>query len=697
MNGKSTFLTLAAVAVLLTAGGTAHAQVLNLTSGNIVIDTDALSMTGDATATGTLFDGIANFDFDFINLGSGVTVTLQGDRPLHLVSYSNFTLDTVLDASGGDGVSNTGTPGAAGFGGLGILGGGDGGRAGQSTGVDGTNGFGLGAGGGQLGCCGGGTGAGYGGMGGNTHDPNPSIPQGPTYGDVQITNLLAGSGGGGGAGDNACCFADGSGGGAGGGALGLVAFGTLHLGSSAQVLVNGGNTVNSRSGGGGSGGSIRLVGDDVVFDSGSTLGAHGGSSATQGIRSGGGGGGGRLAVFSGASLTNNATVDVAEGVGFAGSTQTKIPAEVGTTFFGTADGAVTSLDLGTGHFQLYIDTDEAALAYTGDRVGYADGTLSGGVATFQLDQIDLGQDVTVVLSGDNPLVLRSTGNITVATTIDASGGAGQANTSTSGAAGFGGSGILGGGGGGRAGQGNGIDGTSGLGTGGGGGQRTCCGGGSGGGYGGLGGLPNTDTGQATPAGIVYGDQRLDNLIAGSGGGGGAGDNNCCFSGGGGGGAGGGAIALESLTGSITITSDGEILANGGNGGGSSRTGGGGSGGAVRLFADQQVIIESGGLVSAEGGIGHLTSSRGGGGGGGGRIAILTDELLLNGIAQSRGLLPDSSFLSGIGGLGSSDPAGGNPGDGGTIFYTVPETNTFVLSTVGLLGLLGWGRRRRFWM
>jgi len=694
---------LLAAAIVLLCVTSLQAAPLILPSGSLTFDTDTLQMTGSAAATGAVFGGAAVFDFDAVDLGSGVNVTLQGSRPLQLLSYSNLSLNTTLQANGGTGQSNTSVSGQAGFGGTGILGAGDGGRAGQGNGVDGTNGQGPGAGGGQLSCCGGGTGAGYGGVGGNTHDPNPSIPQGPTYGDVQVTNLLGGSGGGGGAGDtdngSGCCFQQGSGGGAGGGAIGLSALGNLTLGVSGEILVDGGGSVNGRSGGGGSGGSIRLSGDNVTLQSGSVLSAQGGSSATTGSRSGGGGGGGRIAVFSGSSLTNNGAIDVSPGVGFSGSTTPLAPAQPGTTFNGASDGLVSSLNLGTGTFQLTINTDLGAMAYSGDRVGFAPGEVNDGIATFNLDSIDLGSGVSVVLEGDNPLSLRTSGPVTIDTTIDASGGDGSPRSGASGGVGGtapGGEGLLGGGDGGRGGLGTGsTPGLPGEGPGGGGGQTSCCGGGSGGGFGGEGGLPNTDTAAAQPAGAIYGEPALEVLQAGSGGGGGAGTNSCCPQGGGGG-AGGGALEIIATSGWITIGPNGQILLEGGDGdgvGSNARTGGGGSGGGLKLFSLGGISVD--GLLSADGGLSHLTSARGGGGGGGGRIALFAPQVLLGGIGQSEGLLSSGAFASALGGPGSSNSAGGNPGGNGTIFFNiVPEPSTLLVwSLLASLGVgLGWRRR-----
>lgn len=691
MSCRTTALLCATLALVAVASGPnsrASAAPLTLASGSITFDTDTLSLSGDVSATGVLIGNTATFTFDAIDLGAGVNVTLQGSRPLELVSFSYFNLATTLNATGGNG---TGFLPAGQGGGVGILGGYDGGHVKQD---------GLGPGHGYKpfaagSCCGGGSGAGFGGIGGLGNEPASDVPPGATYGLASLPVLQGGSGGGGG-GD--CCAPNptGSGGGAGGGAIGLVAFGDLTLAPTAQVLVNGGNGTATRSGGGGSGGAVRLIGDNLTIQAGALISATGGSTPFQGPlpnpnnRGGGGGGGGRVAAFSQSSFINNGTIALNGGTG----TQN---GGAGTFYQGVNDGFTTTLDLGTGNFLLRIDTDTGLATYTGDRVGISQGTVSGGIARFHFDHVDLGPGVTVELVGSNPLSIRADGDINIATVLDASGGNGLARTGAVGGLGGtapGGLGRLGGGDGGRGGLGNTANpGLQGEGLGGGGGQTSCCGGGAGGGFGGLGGLPNTDTAFAQPAGQVYGDALISILQGGSGGGGGAGTNTCCPDGGGGG-AGGGAIELISDGGWIRLASTGEILVDGGDGGGS-RAGGGGSGGAIRLMAEHGGIsIDAGGLLSAEGGVSHLTSSRGGGGGGGGRILLWANALVLDGVAQDLGFQQSNQFLSVLGGPGSLDPAGGTAGLAGTILFTVPEPSTAGLLTVGAVAFAGCALVRR---
>jgi len=360
--------------------------------------------------------------------------------------------------------------------------------------------------------------------------------------------------------------------------------------------------------------------------------------------------------------------------------------------------AAVPLNLSSG--AITIDTD--ALTISGSAT--ATGVDVGGVATFTFDSISLtgGPSLAVTLQGSRPLSLQSASGITIGTTLDFSGGNGVPHDLGS----AGGTGILGGSDGGSGGFAGGPAAGMGGGPGGGGGQTSCCGGGSGGGHGGMGGVPNTNTANAAPAGAVYGSADLATLLGGSGGGGGAGSNGCCDSDGGGGGAGGGALDLTANFGTIKITSTAQLLAIGGDGAGgnlagtgSNRNGGGGSGGGIRLNGAFGVDIETGALVSAEGGVSHPTSSRGGGGGGGGRIAVNAPLLNLEGVVQSPGLLVSSPALSVLGGIGSTNPQGGTPGLPGTISFTqtvapVPEPSTgFLLVAVGIVAARGWRRRR----
>ena len=217
--------------------------------------------------------------------------------------------------------------------------------------------------------------------------------------------------------------------------------------------------------------------------------------------------------------------------------------------------------------------------------------------TFTFDSINLASGLTVVLQGDNPLILktRNHGNISVGTTLSADGGDSDSSyTAYFGEVPFG-IGKLGGANGGLKNT------TGGFGAGGGklSVNGTVVGGG---GYGSTGQYHSTDT----TYGATYGAASLSHLHGGSGGGAASGT---------GGGAGGGAISLEADgNGTLSIASGAVISANGGSVGNTSTSGGGGgSGGSVRLAGK---TITNNGTIRAKG-----ATPPAGGTGGGGRIAF----------------------------------------------------------------------------
>jgi hypothetical protein len=224
--------------------------------------------------------------------------------------------------------------------------------------------------------------------------------------------------------------------------------------------------------------------------------------------------------------------------------------------------------------------------------------------------VNIRSGVTVtfnnISSHDSPVYMLATGDVTIAGTIDVSGG--NATTTTPGIGGVGG--YDGGYGGGHN-----IDGGKGCGPGGGGpgisgGDPTDNAGGGGFGTAGYSGGSSGGAG-----GVTYGNSRLLPTIGGSGGGGGGGKSTIMGSFGGGGG---GAIIIASST-SISIT--GLVDASGGDAytkSGSYGGGGGGSGGAVKLIAG---TITGNGWISAIGGYGISS----GGNGGAGRIRIEADN------------------------------------------------------------------------
>lgn len=245
-------------------------------------------------------------------------------------------------------------------------------------------------------------------------------------------------------------------------------------------------------------------------------------------------------------------------------------------------------------------------------------TLASGTYNFTSFTIDPG--VTVTVTGNQPLVIYATGNVTINGTLSANGGnGGDGITYTSGGiAGLGVAGGADGAAGNYSGSTGPLPGAAGLGPG---------AGGAGGNWSGGGGAGYSVTGQdASPTdglgGPSYNDTLITMVTGGSGGGGGSGGYGC---GSGGGGGGGGYISITTCT-TMTIASGALISANGGNGGsdgtGNCGGGGAGSGGSIVLQANS---IVNDGMVTALGGNGGASMVAGppyygtGGSGATGRI------------------------------------------------------------------------------
>ena len=268
----------------------------------------------------------------------------------------------------------------------------------------------------------------------------------------------------------------------------------------------------------------------------------------------------------------------------------------------------------------------------------------------------------------------------------AGGGGGQVTGASPGQSGFGPNpgirGTNGGGAGGLNGGGGGGGGFAGGGGGAGSGATHL--GGSGGGTGGPGGGAAGAAGQAGTGGSGTGATPGEAVAPGSGGGGGGGGgygNPATFhpgSGGGGGGSGsnagvgggGGGGAVRIIAGgTVTLSNDGKILANGGSTpglfAGSGGIGGGGSGGAVWLTSPT-VSVAGGSTLSAVGGLGGFGFSGGGGGNGsGGSISITTNALTGSGditpaaaSARHSWELSVTRAGSGTGTVTSTSPDGG---------------------------------------
>lgn len=240
-----------------------------------------------------------------------------------------------------------------------------------------------------------------------------------------------------------------------------------------------------------------------------------------------------------------------------------------------------------------------------------------GIFNFTTVNIPSGITVTFTKNSQNtPVTILSTGDVTIAGTINLNGANG--NYIIPGAGGPGG--FDGGQGGAVAQPGKRGEGPGG-GTGGSPKTNNFCGGcGSGGGFGGNGGDGQAYWSDAPGGvgGVGYGNERILPLIGGSGGAGGGGSNG--YVGGAGGGAG-GAIVIAS-SGTINVT--GTITANGGRGADGDNTqggaGGGGSGGSIRLIAN--TLAGNGAITATASGGGYQGyCGRAGGGGANGRIRI----------------------------------------------------------------------------
>lgn len=314
---------------------------LNMTTGNLVIDTDSPQITGIGNGTIATSQGggveVAVFAFDTIHIGAGVNISVTGDRALVLAARNNLYFGATIDLSGADGGSQVAgvdegfrivVPGGAGGPGAeaGVAGasfasnpmgthGGDGGVAAEKTiapsvadawghGYGGAIQYELNVNDGGIG----GGGGGYGGAGGDAGGISGAAQYsdgGASYGDDLLTELFGGSGGAG------CRFDEGTnldhttlgGGGGGGGAIELIAGGLLDFDGTIDVSGGkGGHGVNVCGGGGGSGGGVILAGGYLDVDGGTIL-ADGGdgdlvqySTYTRGGY-GGGGGGGRIALY----------------------------------------------------------------------------------------------------------------------------------------------------------------------------------------------------------------------------------------------------------------------------------------------------------------------------------------------------------------------------------------------------------------
>ena len=243
-----------------------------------------------------------------------------------------------------------------------------------------------------------------------------------------------------------------------------------------------------------------------------------------------------------------------------------------------------------------------------------------GVFNFTTITIPSGVTVTFTKNAANtPVILLATGAVTISGTINVSGGNG-------GALGRPGSGGPGGFDGGAGGDGVTTT-TAGAGLGPGGGTQGVNCQGSGGSYG-TQGTPAFGTCTVIgPAGPTYGSPLLRPIVGGSGGSGGSAGGVPGTPGGSGGG-GGGALLIAS-SGTLTLNSGSQLLADGGGGGSAGNFGGGGgSGGAIRLIAP--TITTTGNLLARGGAQGGGFT----GAGGLGRIRLEAYTLTVSGGART---------------------------------------------------------------
>src|SRR3989344_926407 len=275
--------------------------------------------------------------------------------------------------------------------------------------------------------------------------------------------------------------------------------------------------------------------------------------------------------------------------------------------------------------------------------------LAGG--TYNYTTFNISSGATTTITGTSALIIKATGDVTIAGTLNLNGGDGgiayECGEGYPSCGGLGGIGGPGGYNGGRGGD-YGLNGYAGYGPGAGGGGNYGGGGGGGHGANGSNGMNNLNIG-----GITY------STVTGGSGGGGTGFNTVSTAGNGGGG-GGGYLKIAS---NGSITNSGIISANGGNGV-NNYGGGGGSGGRINLISVNN--ITNSGTIRANGGGGVGVY---GGGGGGGRI-ILQD---VNGVITG-------GTITATGGIGYYT-SGGTPSPAYTQGGAYLSPGTFESATI----------------
>ena len=339
-------------------------SVLNAPSGSLVIDGSGGSILysgplGSGLAFGQVVDqivaangadvsySVATFTFDSINIGSATVVQVKGNSAVILKTrnHGNINIDATISV---DGLSD-GTAGPGGF----------------KGGAAGADGEGPGAGTNVLG-----SGGSYGGAG-----EGEMLPI--LYGDAHLNSLIGGSGGRG--------LTAGKGGG-GAGAFGLEANGTgdITIGNTGVLSARGGGS----PAGAGAAGAIYLKGD-VITNNG-VIRATGGVSTNSSPMNGGGG---RVAIHTVKSATFG-TINVGNG-------STSVVGDMGAKTMEFTDGT------------LVFDTEGATWYHSGGTHG--EGTIFTGYnfngkdidsAVFNIEKINLGAGVNVMVQGTNALVLK---------------------------------------------------------------------------------------------------------------------------------------------------------------------------------------------------------------------------------------------------------------------------------------------------
>ena len=322
-------------------------------TANLSFDTDSLQVSGDLNGYGIDYlneDGstVAAFTFDDVDLT--IQPTIEGSRPIIIMSRNDLRVATIIDLSGGDGIHQSQ--------GSGIAGGGNGGDAfRRHTSKNPPNGQGPGGSPNISSSSSEDSPSGGGGFGGNGGASGG--PGGTAYGDAYLSSLSGGSGAGG---------TYKKGGGAGGGGIGLIAINTLEVATGALIDVSGGDGAESGrqlTSGGGSGGGILLYGREVIVNGDLDASGGNGGNASDNDPNGGGGGGGRIVAYYQISKTLDETADITAKGGIpVGSNAAGKPGSDGTIYMAQIDVSIADRWLSN---QLGIASSPSSDDWTADQ------------------------------------------------------------------------------------------------------------------------------------------------------------------------------------------------------------------------------------------------------------------------------------------------------------------------------------------